>query len=170
MLSVLFLLLLFIYLLFSSLFVELFKRRPLAPPLFILHSSLRWEAKLTCIVDPSRRCKYSSNIHLPHISPRRCHDKIKRDSKGKFAALNHDLREEVVKFYFHIFVHMVCLMEEKKNKKKKLSSFWLQVLDERNDFLLFLNRQISTLCCIFTVRTIKHKVLASQFAKLQLIY
>lgn len=67
-------------------------------PLFIslsasFYASRQWQAKLTNIVDPHpSMCKHPSNIHLSCISP---HRRITRDSKGKFAALDRDLREDV---------------------------------------------------------------------------
>ena len=125
-------------------------------------------------------CKYSSNIHLPRISPQRWRDKIKCESKWKFASLNHDLREEVLKFYFHILSNMMedkTTMNTERDLKKQqqtnslgvncaaFASFYTSFIWNKS-LLTFLNRQISTLCCIFTVRTIKRKVvLDSQFAK-----
>lgn len=139
MLSVLFIIIIYLFtFFFSSPYVELFKRHPLALPLFLslsvssLHSSLRWEAKLTCIVDPSRMFKYSAGIHLPCFCPCSSRDKIKRETERKFAALDHDLREKVEKFYFHIFSDMVCVMEDKKQTNKKTSKYCQIFLKKTN--------------------------------------
>lgn len=61
--------------------------------LFISLSASFYTSHQWNIVDPHPgMCKYPSNIHLSCISP---HRKITRESKGKFAALDRDLREDV---------------------------------------------------------------------------
>lgn len=124
--SLCFLLLLFIYLpsfsaaslwnfwLSLSLFLYLFF---LYTRLF--HEKQNWHALLT----PSE-CLNTALIFI--CRPRRSRDKIKRESKGKFATLDHDLREKVLTFYFHIFSNMVCVMEAKKTKQQQTKKLWIQ--------------------------------------------
>lgn len=93
-----------------------FKRRPLARSLFfslfLLYTSMK--SKATCIVDPSRMCKSSSNIWVLCISSRRRCAKLKLNQKG---ALLH-LTMTCGTFCIHLFSNMAFVMEDKKKTIK----------------------------------------------------
>lgn len=140
-----------------------FKRRPLARSLFfslfLLYTSMK--SKATCIVDPSRMCKSSSNIWVLCISSRRRCAKLKLNQKGALLHLTMTCGRKWEHFVFTFSATWLLWWRT----KKKLSSFiWSKSL------FYFLNRRISTWCCFCTGRTNKSKVFAPQFAKLQLIY